>query len=151
MHVSTTAVILLVAHLFATTAMVGLIWFVQIVHYPLFAAVGRHGFDRYAQRHQHLTSFVVGPFMAVEGVTALWLFFDPPAGVNRWFAFIALAVLGVVLGSTVLLQVPRHAVLANGYDEARARSLVSTNWIRTVGWTTRGLMAAVMLVAAVTR
>lgn len=151
MHLSTAAVTLLVAHLFATTAMVGLIWFVQIVHYPLFTAVGRDGFDRYAHQHQHLTSFVVGPFMAVEGVTALWLFLDPPTGVNRWFAFVALAVLGVVLGSTVLLQVPRHAVLAHGYDEARARSLVRTNWIRTVGWTARGLMAAVMLVVAVTR
>jgi hypothetical protein len=37
---------------FATFAMTGLIWFVQVVHYPLFRAVGvprhealRHGFD----------------------------------------------------------------------------------------------------------
>jgi hypothetical protein len=71
--------------------------------------------------------------------------------VSRWLALAALAVLGVVLGSTVLQQVPRHAVLANGYDEERARSLVTTNWIRTVGWTTRGVLAAVMLVAAVSR
>lgn len=143
-------VILLTVHLFATTAMVGLIWFVQVVHYPLFAAVGRPEFAQYAQRHQHLTSFVVGPFMAAEGVTALWLAIAPPAGVNRWLALVALAVLGVVLGSTVLLQVPRHAVLANGYDDERARTLVRTNWIRTVGWTTRGVLAAVMLVAAAT-
>ena len=98
----------------------------------------------------HLTSFVVGPFMAAEGVTALWLAIAPPAGVNRWLALVALAVLGVVLGSTVLLQVPRHAVLANGYDDERARTLVRTNWIRTVGWTARGVLAAVMLVAAAT-
>jgi hypothetical protein len=144
-------IIVLTVHLLATAAMVGLIWFVQIVHYPLFAAVGRPCFDHYAQRHQHLTSFVVGPFMAAEGATAVWLAIDPPAGVSRWLALAALAVLGVVLGSTVLLQVPRHAVLANGYDETRARSLVTTNWIRTVGWTTRGVLAAVMLVAAVSR
>jgi hypothetical protein len=143
------AVVLLTVHLLATAAMVGLIWFVQIVHYPLFAAVGRPEFPEYAQRHQHLTSFVVGPFMAAEGATALWLAIAPPVGVSRWLALAALAVLGVVLGSTVLLQVPRHAVLANGYDETRARTLVSTNWIRTVGWTTRGVLAAVMLVAAV--
>ena len=43
-------VILLTVHLFATTAMVGLIWFVQIVHYPLFAAVGRPDFAQYADR-----------------------------------------------------------------------------------------------------
>ncbi len=36
--------VLLTSHLVATAAMVGLIWFVQVVHYPLFAAVGSGGF-----------------------------------------------------------------------------------------------------------
>jgi hypothetical protein len=60
-----------------------------------------------------------------------------------------LAVLAVVLGSTVLLQVPQHAALANGHDESRTTRLVRTNWIRTIGWSVRSIIAVVMLIAAV--
>lgn len=148
---STFELTVLAVHLLATAAMVGLIWFVQVVHYPLFAAVGRDGFATYAQEHQRRTSFVVGPFMAAEGVTALWMALDPPTGVPRWMAVLGLAVLAVVLGSTVLLQVPQHAVLADGFDEVRATRLVRTNWIRTIGWSARGVIAVVMLIGAVGR
>lgn len=139
---------LLAVHLLATAGMTGLIWFVQAVHYPLFARVGEEGFRTYADRHQRQTSFVVGPFMATEGATALWLWFDPPGDLGRPLPFVALALLGVVLASTVLLQVPAHARLSGGYDAAVIRRLVVTNWVRTAGWTARAVLAAVMLVIA---
>ena len=139
---------LLVAHLVATVAMVGLIWFVQVVHYPLFDAVGRDGFVAYEDAHRRLTAFVVGPFMAVEGVTALWIATAPPDGVSRVTALAGLVLLAVIHGSTVFLQVPMHAALAEGFDAAKAERLVRTNWIRTIGWTLRGVLAAGMVVSA---
>ena len=36
-------VLLLLLHAAATLFMTGLIWFVQVVHYPLFARVGEDG------------------------------------------------------------------------------------------------------------
>jgi hypothetical protein len=139
---------LLAVHLLATAAMTGLIWFVQIVHYPLFARVGTDGFATYADQHQRRTSFVVGPFMATEGVTALWLFARPPGDLGRIVPFVALAVLGLVLASTVLLQVPAHAQLSVGHDVAVVRRLVRTNWVRTIGWSVRSVLAVAMLVVA---
>lgn len=136
-------------HLLATTAMAGLIWFVQVVHYPLFANVPASASTAYAERHQRLTARVVGAPMAVEGVCALWLFFAPPAGVGRLLPFIAGLILAVVLGSTVMLQVPRHGRLARttSADEIDkvVTSLVTTNWVRTIGWSTRSVLAAVMV------
>ncbi len=41
----------LATHLFATAATVGLIWFVQLVHSPLFDRVGRSG-SAYSSRYQ---------------------------------------------------------------------------------------------------
>ena len=143
---NTTAAILVTAHLFATTAMVGLIWFVQVVHYPLFASVGVDGFAQYERLHQRATSFVVGPLMAVEGATAIWLAVAPPDGVSRPLALLALAILGVIHASTVLLQVPQHTALTDGYDATRVRRLVRTNWVRTVGWSVRGIIAAIIVV-----
>jgi hypothetical protein len=141
---------LLTVHLLVTAAMVGLIWFVQVVHYPLFASVGRADFVAYENAHTRLTAFVVGPFMAVEGATAIWLAVVPPPGVDRWLAIVALGVLGVVQMSTVVLQVPQHSVLSVRHDADRIRRLVVTNWVRTFGWSVRAVLASVMLVAAVT-
>lgn len=146
---STPSVVVLTSHLFATAAMVGLIWFVQVVHYPLFAAVGPDGFEHYAQMHQRRTSFVVGPLMAAEGGTAVWLALVPPNGVARPWPLLGLAALGVVHASTATLQIPQHAALARGYDSARVRRLVRTNWVRTLGWSIRGVVVALMVVKVV--
>ncbi len=141
--------VVLTSHLLATAAMVGLIWFVQLVHYPLFAAVGSGGFAEYEQLHQRRTSFVVGPLMAAEGATAVWLAVAPPDGLSRILPLLGLAVLGVIHASTVLLQVPQHAALSSGYDRAEVVRLVRTNWVRTVGWSIRGVIAALIVVQAV--
>ena len=143
--------VLLVVHLVATVAMVGLIWFVQVVHYPLFTAVGREQFVAYEDAHRRLTAYVVGPFMAVEGVTALWIAAVPPTGVSRLAAFVGLVLLAVIHASTVFLQVPAHMALSEQFDATTARRLVRTNWIRTAGWSARGLLAAAMTVSALTR
>jgi len=143
-----TAALVLATHLAATAAMVGLIWFVQIVHYPLFTLVGTDGFAHYEAAHTRSTSFVVGPAMAVEGVSALAIaaWFRADAGTVA--ALVGLLLLALVHASTVLLQVPAHRRLSTGYDPDVARRLVRTNWLRTIGWSLRGLLAVAMIVVA---
>lgn len=136
---------LALTHLVATVFMVGLIWFVQVVHYPLFVGVGESAFVAYEERHRVLTSWVVGLPMAVEGVTTVWLFLDPPSDIGRWLPFVGGVLLTVVLGSTVFVQVPMHERLSSGFDATAARRLVRTNWIRTVGWTARALLALLIV------
>ena len=75
---------LLLANLASTWGMVGLIWFVQIVHYPLFAKVGEPNFATYEEIHQRLTTLVVLPLMFTELLTAAFLVFYPPEGINKW-------------------------------------------------------------------
>ena len=140
--------LLLSVHLLATAAMVGLIWFVQVVHYPLFAAVGTDEFVAYEQAHQRRTAYVVGPPMAVEGVTALVLLVAAPDGVGPLLPWLGAALLAVIHASTVFLQVPAHAALAQSPDRRTIDRLVRTNWIRTIGWTARGAVAVAMLVTA---
>lgn len=136
---------LLSLHAAVTWFMAGLIWFVQIVHYPLFLAVGEADCVAYALKHQRRTSWVVGPPMLLEATLSLWIVFDPPAGVEGWQAWLGLALLGAIWGSTAFLQVPCHRLLAEGFGSAAASRLVANNWIRTVFWTTRGILALAML------
>lgn len=140
---------LLLIHLMSTAAMAGLIWFVQVVHYPLFTAVGAAGFSHYEQQHQRLTSYVVGPLMAAEGVSALALAATSTRELIGWPLIIAgWLLLAAIHSSTVLLQVPAHTRLTDGFDPGVTRHLVNTNWIRTIGWTARTAVAAVMVAIA---
>jgi hypothetical protein len=136
---------LLIANAASTFFMAGLIWFVQVVHYPLFAAVGNSEFPAYSRLHQSLTTFVVGPPMLVEALTAGMLVVARPAGVSAWLAWTGFALVIVIWSSTALLQIPAHGRLASGFDASTAATLVSGNWIRTVAWSARAAIVAAML------
>jgi hypothetical protein len=124
--------------------MTGVVWTVQVVHYPLFGRVGAAGFPAYAAAHVRRISWVVGPAMAAELAAALALVCRPPAGVPGWQPWAGLALLGVVWLSTACLQVPRHERLAAGYDPAVHAGLVATNWVRTAAWSLRAALALAM-------
>lgn len=130
----------------AAWAMVGVIWLVQVLQYPMLARFSAAYPGDAAQEHQRRITYVVGPFIAAEGVTALWLLADRPATMGVVSAWVAAALLGVALGSTVAVQVPLHGRLAAGHDEALARRLITTNWVRTMAWTLRGVVLAMVLI-----
>jgi hypothetical protein len=134
---------LLAAHAAVTWAMAGLIWFVQVVHYPLFAAVGAAAFPAYHAAHTRLTTLIVAPLMLCEAALAVWLVTQPEAD---WTVWAAAALLAVVWLATFGLSVPRHNWLAaHGADAEIIRTLVATNWVRTLAWTGRAVLAAWML------
>lgn len=139
----------LLANAAATIFMTGLIWFVQIVHYPLFAFVGDPGSSTYAARHQALTTLVVGPVMLAELAASVWLAVAPPAGVAPWIPRAALALLVAIWLSTALWQMPLHQKLLAGHDASTIGSLVGGNWLRTVLWTARSAAALWMLQLAI--
>ena len=135
----------LYANTIATAVMVGVIWFVQIVHYPLLAQFGSTQSVTVAQQHQQRTGYVVGLPMLVEGVTTLWLLVQRPDRVAVLLPWANAVLLAVALGSTVLLSVPLHAKMAQAHNDETGRRLVLTNWPRTIAWTARLALCGVML------
>lgn len=131
----------------ASWGMVGVIWIVQLVHYPLLARLSVYEPVTAALEHQRRITWVVGPLMAAEGITALVLLVDRPVTMSAASAWAAAALLAVALLSTVFVQVPLHTRLAQGHDDRVVRSLVSTNWVRTAAWTARALLLAAVLVS----
>lgn len=129
---------LVLANLTSTLFMVGVIWFVQVVHYPLFSKVGEAGFVAYEDDHSRLTSYVVGPPMLVEAGTSLLLLVFRPDGVPGWLVWFGFGLVVAIWASTALLQVPRHTALGAGFDVSAHRFLVASNWVRTIAWTLRG-------------
>lgn len=135
----------LLAQAASTLALTGLVWFVQIVHYPLYPSVGAASFPAYQKRHIWLTNLVAGPLMLVELAAAVGLVAARPASISRVQAWLGLALVILVWLSTALLQLPRHFALTRGFDPAVHRALVATNWVRTLGWTARSALALSML------
>lgn len=113
----------------------GVIWTVQLVHYPSFAQAARETFPAYHQQHSSRISWVVLAPMVLELSLAIWLAWQGRAlGQAVWWA------LGLVLliwAATFFISVPFHNRLAQGYDYVAIDGLVRTNWIRTVAWTGR--------------
>lgn len=136
---------IVVAHLASTGVMIGIIWFVQVVHYPLMAGVGRDGYPAYQAAHSRRTTLVVMPPMLLEIATGAWLVLRPSPFFPASAAWTGLALLAVIWLSTFFLQVPQHGRLERGFDAAAHRRLVRGNWVRTVAWTLRGILVLAQL------
>jgi len=136
---------LLATHVFATVFMTGVIWFVQLVHYPSILYVEPSKFRTAMMRNQFLTTVVVAPVMLCEVLTWIVLVSTlytslPPF--LLWANSIGLVAIG---GITFFVNVPRHEKLTLGYDEGTIKSLVKSNWPRTFFWTGRSLVLLVLL------
>ena len=135
---------ILLTHMAATWAMVGFIWTIQVLQYPLMSEVPKGGFPRFEAVHQRRVTTVIALFGPLEVVMAALVFLTVDA-VPAWLSFGSGAVLAAIWTSTAFFYAPLHARLADGFDERLHRRLVTSNWLRTIAWTVRGFAAAWML------
>ncbi len=132
--------IALLVQLATTLPLVGLIWLIQIVSYPLFARVGVESFPAYHAGHARLITFVVAPLMLCELAAAIVSVIADDPAFPRAASWCGLALATTAWAVTLLVSVPRHEILAAGFDVRAHSLLVSTNWLRTVVWTLRGAL-----------
>lgn len=137
----------LLTALVATLFSVGVIWFMQVLEYPLFAYVGEEAFPSFHAQHNRRLPGVVFLPMLVAFASTVTLLFVRPAVVPRWLVWLGVFFVGVVLASSFTLLIPRHMRLTRGgYSLEVVRELVRFNWIRTVAWTLHALVLLAMLV-----
>ena len=125
--------------------MVGLIWMVQVVHYPLFALVGDATFTAYEDAHSRRIGVLVFVGWGAQLLTGLGLLVTRPAGVPLPLVLTDLALLGITVAVTALVSAPCHRRLGWGFDAGVHRRLVTTNWVRTAAWSGSGALVLAML------
>lgn len=145
-----TTTYVLLAHAASTWFLTGLIWTIQVVHYPLFDMVDRTRYVAFAAAHNARITPVVGVPMLAEAMLAVWLVVDRPAAIPAWWTWAGAALVVVVWLSTMALQVPMHGRLAAGFDAPSHAFLVGSNWVRTIAWTVRAGLAAAMIARVMT-
>ena len=141
----------LLVYVAATLYMAGVNWFLQVVHHPLYDRIGRDGFATYETAYNRLIGPVIILPSLVAILAALALLVQRPAGAPLWLVLVALVLLAMTIISTVALQAPQHAILSRGFDERAYRTLLRTQWIRTLAWTAGGIVALTMVADALNR
>lgn len=136
--------LILLACVFSTFAMTGLIWLIQLVNYPLMSLVSEDDFAAYETAHCRRISPVVLPLMTCELVTSTWLCIRPLAGVRSELMLGGILV-AMLWASTFLIQVPLHARLEKAFCHKSWKQLVLSNWIRTALWSARSLLMSWVL------
>lgn len=124
----------------------GQIWLVQIVIYPLFARVGEAEYIAYHRFYsRHIPLPIIIPGFASFLLPLALAYFGP--AVPGWMsaANIATGIVGLLV--TVLLEIPRHARLEKGgKNETTIAELIRYNWPRTASITAQAVVTLLMLV-----
>ena len=135
---------MLAMHLALASIMVGVIWVIQLVHYPSFRFTDREKYVSFQIFHMRNISFIVVPVMILEFLSGLLLvlYHSNHESLLR-ISFILLLIIWLV---TALFFAQIHQKLSKGYDETLVRNLVSLNWIRTLLWTIRTIIILYCLI-----
>ena len=125
-------------NLFLAIYLTGVIWMVQLVHYPLMSKVGTQSFQDYQKAHTRSMTPVVAGQMILELITGLGLLWYFADDILFW---INAALVVLIWLSTFLVQVPLHErLLQKGWEKKTHLRLVQTNWWRTIAWTARAFI-----------
>ena len=126
--------IIFILHLISCAFMAGLIWAIQILHYPAFDEIHPDKFITFHTGHSNKITYIVGPVMGLELITAIILLIQK---VDPLFFAANLLFLGLIWFATAFLSVPLHNTLSKGQNNLAIKKLVNTNWPRTILWSLR--------------
>lgn len=126
----------------ATLFMAGLIWLIQLVHYPSFHFVDQSNFKEFHLFHSTRISFVIIPVMILEIVTSGILWWNYSAFDINSIGFYLVILIWI---ATAGFSVPNHNKLGNGKNTETINSLVNTNWVRTILWSIKAVLTIYLL------
>ena len=128
----------LLGHLIFTSIMTGVIWVIQIVHYPSFHFIEKELYTAFQKFHMNKISIIVIPIMLAELITGMMLFLDKSS--KSPLLIISFVILVLIWLITGVFFSKAHNELIAGYQELVVNQLVAMNWIRTLLWTLRLLL-----------
>ncbi len=124
-------------HIISTSIMVGVIWVIQLVHYPSFKYVNESDYIIFQKYHMSNISYIVFPVMFTELITALIILFF---GEKSLFFVLSLICLFLIWVITGVLFTKYHSILKEGKDLMIIEKMIKANWIRALLWTMRLIM-----------
>jgi len=119
----------------AAAFMAGVLWIIQVVHYPLLGEVAEDSITKIATKHQALITWLVGPIMVIEAASSILLLLSWPTEAIL-SSLVGFGLLALAIVVTAFQAVPLHSKIAAGRADLIPK-LVRINWTRTVAWSLR--------------
>ena len=120
-------------HFLSTSLMVGIIWVIQLLHYPTFHFIKESDYVEFQHFHMQRISFIVVPVMIIELLSGFMLVYYFRSNLF----ILCLTILLVIWLITFVFFTKLHQSLLGGYDKIIVNKLVQINWSRTVLWSLR--------------
>lgn len=122
-------------------ALFGLIWTIQLVHYPSFRYVP--DFSEFHRHHTTSISLIVAPLMVAELAVTAWVSYRSSFA---WTWVVPLVIVLVIWALTFFRAIPLHKSLAARRDNGVIEALVLINWPRTLLWTVKAAWVSALFV-----
>lgn len=132
--------VIFIIHLVSSFMMIGIIWLVQIINYPLFALVPEQFFKEYHKKHLTRSQWIIVPLMLIELLSGFLLLFWYIPQVSYWLYLLNFFLIFLVWIETFLIQAPKHNQLQASHSQKSIEQLVNLNWLRTITWSLHGLV-----------
>ena len=120
-------------HFLSTSLMVGIIWVIQLLHYPAFNFIKESDYVEFQHFHMQRISFIVVPVMILELFTAFMLVYY----IRSNLLILCMIILLFIWLITFVFFTKLHQSLLDGYDKTIVDKLVTINWSRTILWSLR--------------
>lgn len=128
---------LFMIHLVSTSFMVGVIWIVQLVHYPTFLFIDEQKSYDFQKFHMSRISYIVMPAMTTELFSGIYIYIYSNMAIDSNLFLLALTILIINWVITALVFVKMHNKLLINYKIEIISLLVKWNWLRTLLWSVR--------------
>lgn len=124
-------------HFFLTFFMTGVIWLIQLIHYPSFSFIDKNKYSKFQTFHMNKITPIVGPIIILEVSTGFYLlyFFNS----ESIFFLINFLINILILMMTIIVFGTIHKKLIDGFKTSLFKKLISLNWIRTFLWSLKSI------------
>ena len=136
--------IIILLHAIVTFLLTGLIWVIQLVHYPMFQFLDSQAYSKAMSFHQQRISIIVVPLMLFELLSGVYLAHAQWSSLAR-FHSINIALIVIIWIHTFGLMVPFHKNIPIQPNHELLKKTLCHHWIRTLSWSVKSILWGAIL------
>jgi len=138
--------IFLLFNLTSTLLIAGVLWFVQLVHYPLFNEIPAKNMVNYGYYHIQKISGIINLLFIVDFTTIVFLLLLVNSDLSATLMIINIAIFGFIVILTRITFLPIHQKLSKNPNSFLISKLINLNWIRTLVWSLKVVFMLIIFV-----
>lgn len=136
-------------HFMLCIAVTAILWFMQVVHYPLFAFVDKTRWSEFTERKRRQTMMILYPLMAFEALTGITLILMASQSATYIFLALEVGLLAVLHIYNFMYFNALVKKITGPEDSLNHQRCVKMHWIRTAGWSLRLVLLIFIILGSV--